>query len=142
MRLTESVQNLIDKAVRLAGGQPIKVIRATLGELTGLTPEQVQAEFSRCRVDTPAANAELTLRLEPGRMVCLSCDQEVPVKAAHQACAVCGSYRRHVVVGQQLTVDGVSVDRSRAITRRGAAPRAPARSVSLAGLYAEGDWDE
>src|SRR5690554_1070184 len=114
MHLIESVQNLIDKAVRLSGGQPIKSIRATLGELTGFTPDQVLAEFERSRVGTPAAHAELTLRLEPGRVVCLSCEQNIAVVDKDVACPTCGSYRRQIVAGNQLLVEGVSVDRSAA----------------------------
>jgi hydrogenase nickel incorporation protein HypA/HybF len=148
MLLADSVQNLIDKATRLAGGQPIKTIRATLGELTGLTPAEVQAEFGRHRGDTPAAGTELVLSLEPGRVVCLSCEQAVPVDPDSQSCATCGSYRRQVVAGQWLAVEGVSVDRSPARARRAALPRAgvpaaraSASRVALASLYAEGDWD-
>jgi hydrogenase nickel incorporation protein HypA/HybF len=149
MQPDESVQNLIDKAARLAGGQPIKTIRATLGELTGLTPDQVQAAFTRWRGDTPAADAELVLRLEPGRVVCLACDQDVPTHADDQACGACGSYRRRVVAGQLLAVEGVSVDRSPRATRRTPLPRAgettaarvAAGRAALARLHTEGDWD-
>jgi hydrogenase nickel incorporation protein HypA/HybF len=141
MHLIDNVQSLIDKAVRLAGGQPIKRIRATLGELTGFTPEQVQTQFEQCRVGTSAAGAELSLRLEPGRVVCLSCEQEVPTGADSVACTACGSYRRQVVAGQQLAVEGVSVDRSTSGSRRSARPL-PAASPSLARLSAEGDWDD
>jgi hydrogenase nickel incorporation protein HypA/HybF len=135
MDATYTVQNLIDKAVRLASGQPIKSIRATLGELTGLTPEQVRAEFDRCRLGTPAAGAELVLSFEPGRAVCLSCEQDVPIHAEGEACPDCGSYRRQIVAGQLLAVEGVSIDRSPAAARR-LAPTA------LAGLSAEGAWDD
>jgi hydrogenase nickel incorporation protein HypA/HybF len=149
MQLTESVQNLIDKAVRLAAGQPIKTIRATLGELTGLTVDQVHAAFERYRVDTLAANAMLHLQLEPARVVCLSCEQVVPTHADGQACAACGSYRRQAIAGQQLVVEGVSIDRSASVTRRTGPKRAgrvaPQESVgqpALATWPPDGDWDE
>ena len=132
MHAAESVHNLIDKAARLADGQPIKVIRATLGELTGLTPDQVLAEFERCRIDTPAEGAELALRWEPGLAVCLACEQRVPVHADGQGCRACGSYRRRVVAGQMLTVEGVSVDRSRAATKKAAASRRTTGQSALA----------
>jgi Zn finger protein HypA/HybF involved in hydrogenase expression len=125
------------------------MIRASLGELTGLTPAEVQAEFVRRRGETPAAGAELVLRLEPGRVVCLSCEQPVPLHTDGQACAACGSYRRRVVTGQMLAVEGVSIDRSPAAARRAAkaragvpVPRAALNRVSSAKLYAEEDWDE
>ena len=107
MPLAKNVRDMIDRATRLADGQSIRLIRATLGELTGLTPAEVQAEFMRRRDKTPAAGAKLVLHLEPGRAICLTCEQPVPVDKAGQACEACGSYRRRVVAGQLLTVEAV-----------------------------------
>jgi Zn finger protein HypA/HybF involved in hydrogenase expression len=134
---SNSVQNLIDKAVRLTDGQPITQIRAALGNLTGLAPEQVQAEFEQYRIGTPAANAQLDLRREPGRAVCLSCDDESPAYAVGEACPACGSQRRHVVGGQQLALEGVSVDRSRLEAKR-RPPRSSRRLTPMAQGNGEG----
>jgi Zn finger protein HypA/HybF involved in hydrogenase expression len=137
MYLRESVQNLIDKAVRLADGQPITHIRAALGDLSGLAPEQVQAEFERYRSGTPAATATLYLRREPGRVVCLSCDDESQVYTVGEACRACGSLRRHVVGGQQLALEGMSVDRNQLEAKR-RAPRSSSRRMAMAQGRQEG----
>lgn len=134
---SDSIHNLIDKAVRLADGQPITQIRATLGDLSGLVPEQVQAEFEQYRIGTPAANAKLHLRREPGRAVCLSCDDESPAYAVGESCPTCGSLRRHVVGGRQLALEGVSVDRSRPEAMR-RTPRPSSRLTPIAQGNGEG----
>lgn len=133
----DSIQTLIEKAVRLADGQPVTQIWAALGDLTGLVPEQVQAEFKQHQIGTLAANAQLHLRREPGRAVCLSCDDESPAHAKVESCPVCGSLRRHIIGGQQLTLERVSVDRSRPeSTRR--PPRASSRLTRIAQGNGEG----
>ncbi len=137
---TDNVQNLIDKAVRLADGQPITQIRARLGDLTGLAPDQVQAAFEQCRLGTPAASASLHLQREPGRVVCLACDGESLTYVEGEACPACGSVRRQVVGGHQLALEGVSVDRSTAGTRR---PKHPAsHQAALARSSVEGGFDD
>ncbi len=135
---TDSVQNLIDKAARLAEGQPIKQVRAALGALTGMAPHQVEAEFEQYRIGTPAADATLHLRSEPGRVVCLSCDFESSAYIEGEACPACGSLRRQVVGGQQLALEGVSVDRSRPRANRGPAQRS-GRQSARAEAIGEGD---
>jgi Zn finger protein HypA/HybF involved in hydrogenase expression len=134
----DGVPNLIDKAVCLADGQPIKQVRAALGALTGLAPQQVQAEFERYRIGTPAADATLHLRSEPGRVVCLSCDFESPAHTEGEACPACGSLRRQIVGGQQLALEGVSVDRSRPGPDRRPAQRS-GRRAARAQSSGEGD---
>jgi Zn finger protein HypA/HybF involved in hydrogenase expression len=138
MPLAGSVQKLIERATRLADDQPIKVIRATLGELTGLTAAEVQTEFRRRSRDTSAAGAELVLRAEEGRAVCLTCEQAVPVDGEGQACEACGSYRHQVIAGQLLKVEGVSVDRSPTAARRAGMTRPPARTAGLSGSAVAG----
>lgn len=134
---SDSVQNLIDKAVRLAEGQPIKQVRAALGALTGLAPQQVEAEFERRRIGTPAADATLHLRSEPGRVVCLSCNFESPAYTEGEACPACGSLRRQVVGGQQLALEGVSIDRSRPVAKR-RSPRSSRRLTLIVQDNGEG----
>jgi hydrogenase nickel incorporation protein HypA/HybF len=134
---SDSIHNLIDKAVRLADGQPITQIRAALGDLTGLVPEQVQVVFEQYRIGTPAANAKLHLRREPGRAVCVSCNDESPAYAVGEACPACGSLRRHVVGGQQLALEGVSIDRSQLEAKR-RAPRSSRRLTPIARGNGEG----
>jgi hydrogenase nickel insertion protein HypA len=99
MNAIESIQRLIAKAIRLADGQPIKEIHVLLGELTGLTPGQVQTAFNRQRQGTLAAEATLRIRTEPGRAVCLTCEQEWPAETLGEACQACGSSRTHMVAG-------------------------------------------
>jgi hydrogenase nickel incorporation protein HypA/HybF len=138
MHPSDSVENLIVKAVRLANGQPITQIRATLGDLTGHDPDWLRAEFERQRIGTPAANASLTVRREPGRVLCLSCEHESLTYLEGEACAACGSFRRQVVGGHQLALEGVSVERSMPSVRRQSA-RSRAASAALSRSRAEGD---
>jgi hydrogenase nickel incorporation protein HypA/HybF len=138
MHPSDSVENLIDKAVRLADGQPATQIRAALGDLTGQEPDQLRAQFERRRIGTPAANARLTLRREPGRVVCLSCEHESLTYVEGEACAACGSFRRQVVGGHQLALESVSVERSMHGVRRQTA-RSRAAGTALSRFRAEGD---
>lgn len=138
MHPSDSVENLIVKVGRLADGQPITQIRAALGDLTGQDPDQVRVQFERRRIGTPAANASLILRREPGRVVCLSCDHESLTYLEGEACAAFGSFRRQVVGGHQLALEGVSVER----TVHGVRPqtaRSRAAGAALSRSRAEGD---
>jgi hydrogenase nickel insertion protein HypA len=99
MNANESIHQLIANATRLADGQPIKEIHVLLGQVTELTPGQLQAAFNRERPGTPAAGADLHIRTEPGRAVCLTCDAEWAAQALGEACPTCDSRRTHMVAG-------------------------------------------
>ena len=109
--ISESLHELLEKAIRLAEGRPIRQINAALGELTGLSPEQVQAEFMQQRRHHPdvAAEARLQLEHEPGRALCLTCGQEGAVSIAAEACPGCGSHRRRIIAGEHLAFAGMSL---------------------------------
>ncbi len=112
MYISDSLQELLNKAGRLANGRRIRKINATLGELTGLSHEQVLAEFVHHRQHLPdgvAVEAQLELTHEAGRALCLTCGQEAPTALESPACPVCGSQRRRVIAGQHLTLDGMSL---------------------------------
>jgi hypothetical protein len=85
-----------------------------------------------------AANASLTLRREPGRTVCLSCEHESLTYVEGEACAACGSFRRQVVGGHQLALEGVNVERSMHGVRRQTYP-SKAAGAALSRSRAEGD---
>jgi hydrogenase nickel incorporation protein HypA/HybF len=108
MYATESIQKLIAKATRLADGQPIKEIHVLLGELTGLTPNQVQAAFDLARHGTLAAEAALQVRSEPGRAVCLTCEEEWAVQTLIEPCPACGSRRTHMVAGHLVHLSSLT----------------------------------
>jgi len=130
MHATESIQKLIAKATRLADGQPIKEIHVLLGELTGLTPNQVQAVFNFERRGTLAAESVLHVRSEPGRAVCLTCEEEWAVQTLRERCPACGSSRTHMVAGHlvhlsSLTFAGPGYARGQngRMSRSGSRPR-------------------
>lgn len=130
MHATESIQKLIGKATRLADGQPIKEIHVLLGELTGFTPNQVQAVFNLERHGTLAAEAVLHVRSEPGRAVCLTCEEEWAVQTLSEPCPACGSSRTHMVAGHlvhlaSLTFAGQGYARGQngRLSRSGSRPR-------------------
>jgi hydrogenase nickel incorporation protein HypA/HybF len=108
MHATESIQKLMAKATRLADGQPNKEIHVLPGELTGLTPNQVQAMFDLERHGTLAAEAALHVRSEPGRVVCLTCEQERAVQTLSAPCPACGSSRTHMVAGHLVHLSSLA----------------------------------
>jgi Zn finger protein HypA/HybF involved in hydrogenase expression len=137
MPISDSLHELLHKAIRLAEGRPIRQINAALGALTGLTPEQVQAEFVHHRRGTLAAEARLELAPEPGRALCLSCGQEAAASLPDEVCPDCGSSRRRVVAGQHLSFAGMhlmsaapSYKRAPAAARRAPVTRAARKTRS------------
>ncbi len=131
MNATESTQALIAKAARLADGQAIKHLHILLGELTGLTPAEVQAEFRRERNGTLAAGATLHIRTEPGRAVCLMCGAEWAAKTLGEACTACGSGRTHMAGGHLLHLTSLTFDgQARAGEQAGGRPTRAASAAA------------
>ncbi len=103
------VQDLIAHAVEAAGGRPLKRIHAALGELSDVSPQALNFYFEELRTRSPAADAALAIRIEPGGARCLACECEFAV-AGQEACPACGSIRWQVTAGDRLVLEAVEVE--------------------------------
>lgn len=104
------VQNLIERAAEAANGRPLQRIHVTLGQLAGVSQESLAFYYNLARPDTPAAQAELVVRTEPGRIQCRDCQRESTTETEIGQCPACGSTRLLVIRGDRLILAAIDVE--------------------------------
>ena len=123
------VQNLIASAAQAAGSREIKHIHVALGELSDVTRESLDFYFEQLRTGTPAAGANLVVRMDAARVRCLSCGAEdtgaedtgaedtgaedtgaeIAGGGARWECPACHSPRLMILSGDRLRLEAVDV---------------------------------
>ena len=76
-----------------------------VGELTGILPTVFESMFPLLIEDRPLfRDAELDLRIRPGRGLCNACENMYNVFKHEGACPACGSREKTVISGTELII--------------------------------------
>jgi hydrogenase nickel incorporation protein HypA/HybF len=83
-------------------------VHVVLGELSTITEEAVRFYWNLLSAGRPSAEARLHFRPQPGAWRCLDCAQGQGAGLAEQ-CPACGSYRLHVIGGQDCYLAAIDI---------------------------------
>ena len=104
--LLTQVQRVADEA--RAG--PVRRIVLQVGPLSGVEPQLLRRAFDVARLGGIAAEAELSIVAAPVRVRCLECGAESEASANRLLCARCGTWRTHLLSGEELVLQRVEFD--------------------------------
>jgi hydrogenase nickel incorporation protein HypA/HybF len=112
MGVTQEVLLAVLDASEKAGATRVNRVRLTIGELTEVVPDALQFAWAALTPGTLAEGAVLEIRETGGRSVCLQCGTEFDHDRFDRRCTApgCGSFATKVIVGDELTIDGVDVE--------------------------------
>lgn len=103
--LLEQVSTLA--AARQSTG--IRRITIEVGALSGVDAAQLRTAFQVLRAGSCAAGADLVIDAPEVRIRCNTCDAVSAVAPNRLLCGQCGSYRSHVVQGDELRLRRVEL---------------------------------
>lgn len=112
MGVTQEVLLAVLEASEAAGATRVNSVRVTVGELTEVVPDALQFAWAALTPGTLAEGAVLEVRETGGRSLCLQCGTEFDHDRFDRRCTApgCGSFATKVIVGDELTIDGVDVE--------------------------------
>lgn len=112
MGVTQEVLVAVLDASEAAGATKVNRVRITIGELTEVVPDALQFAWAALTPGTLAEGAVLEIRETGGRSMCLQCGAEFDHGRFDRRCTApgCGSFATKVIVGDELTIDGVDVE--------------------------------
>ena len=106
------VKGIVDTAIETArthGAQQITRLSVVLGRFTHVTEESFRFHYGIMSRDTAAADATLSIRVDPGRVMCLDCQIE-NTAMEEPVCPSCGSVRVTRSGGDQCYLESIDVD--------------------------------
>jgi len=89
--------------------EPVKAVHVTIGVTQGLIPESMQMFWEMIRPDTPLAQAELVLHVQPMVAYCPACQIERQLDAPVLFCPDCGG-PMEMIKGKELVVTSIEVE--------------------------------
>jgi len=99
-------QSALERALeemRKAGASRVSRIVLRIGRLSGVDAESLRFAFEAVRVDTPAAEAELTIEDAPAVAHCAPCEADfTPTSGPPFACPRCQAWSGTIVHGREL----------------------------------------
>ena len=102
-------RNIVAIVGEAARGRRVRRVTLEIGRLSGVLPEAIGFAFPIAAHGTPAAQAELEIRLVDGRARCADCGAEFGVPDFLAACA-CGSRRLAHIAGEELNVKSIDLE--------------------------------
>lgn len=101
---------ILERAVAHApAGTVLKRVRVRAGPMRAIDPEALQFAWRGVIVDTMHGGCELTVALEPWRLVCGACGREWESEDLYVTCS-CGSVRCRPVGGDELDLMSMDVE--------------------------------
>jgi hydrogenase nickel incorporation protein HypA/HybF len=118
------VRELIAQAVaRTPPGARVLEVQASVGRLTGVSPDAMQFYFEVLREDTLGPQARLTVRLEALHARCSGCGQQFALDELAWLCPACGGPTLVFANGDELDLRGLVVEDDDADHDRAADPQ-------------------
>lgn len=107
--ITAVEEELVSRGLR--GG--VRRVEVLVGELSGVVPEALELAFEAAKGESPLAEAELALRVEPLILWCSDCRREWHARDPFLVCDECGSVHVEVRSGRGLSVISIDVEDDR-----------------------------
>lgn len=98
-------RNLLQQVGRIAaehGAHSVSAIRLRIGPLSGVEPELLQQAFPLASAGSVADSAELIIETARVRVHCTECGADSDARLNRLLCAVCGTWKTHLLSGDEL----------------------------------------
>lgn len=93
------------------GGGKVRMIRLSVGALSGVEPPLLARAFTIARAGTLADEAELQIETPPIRVRCPDCGAETEAQVNRLVCGQCGNWRVTLTSGEELLLLSLELDR-------------------------------
>jgi hydrogenase nickel incorporation protein HypA/HybF len=103
----------VEQEARAAGAARVKAVRLRVGELSGVEPRLLESAFDWLAPGTVADGARLEIEPVPLEASCEACGRRFRVEQFHFRCPACGGDRTRAVAGEELVLEGLSVEGGR-----------------------------
>lgn len=106
-------QALVKQAVEVMtreGGQSVTRLSVSVGSLSGVDPDSLEAVFPFAAEETPCRGAAISIELVEARVFCRVCDRETDMAFPCMACRECDSSDVTLVAGRELTLESVEIE--------------------------------
>lgn len=103
-------QNLLELALKNAGGKRIVAVNLLLGEFSDERPEAIQFHWQDIAKGTHAEGAELKFRPVQAEIKCLECETVFHPEAEAVECPNCKSFRLKLLSGDEVKLDSIDVE--------------------------------
>jgi len=102
----------VKKVVAENGGftEDIRIIRVTVGRLSGVEPEALRFAFITTITDSPFALAELEITMQEPALHCRVCGSKNEVTAVKLVCPDCGSQDIEIEAGRDFLLTSIDVE--------------------------------
>jgi hydrogenase nickel incorporation protein HypA/HybF len=103
-------QNLLEIALKNAGGQRIVHVNLAIGEFSDEREEAIQFYWDDISKGTPAESAQLHFRRVEAEMRCLACETRFHPQAEAALCPNCQSHRLRLLSGADVKLESIDVE--------------------------------
>ncbi len=90
--------------------EKVTKVHVTVGPLSGVWPDALELGFDEIARQNGFINARMVVARPDARFRCAECGKEYSAESAECVCPHCGSPERHVLAGEQFTVDSIEVE--------------------------------
>jgi hydrogenase nickel incorporation protein HypA/HybF len=110
LAVCQALLTQVQRVAREARAGAVRRIVLQVGPLSGVEPQLLRRAFDVARLGGIAAEAELSIEPAPVRVRCLECGVESDATANRLLCARCGTWRTHLLSGEELVLQRVEFD--------------------------------
>jgi hydrogenase nickel incorporation protein HypA/HybF len=103
-------QNLLDIALRHAGGKRLRQVNLLIGEFSDEREEAIRFYWADLARGTAAHGAQLHFQRVEAQMQCLACETVFHPAEADALCPACGSHRLKLLSGDDVRLESIDVD--------------------------------
>ena len=106
--LVQALLDRVETEARARHASAVHRVTVRIGRMGGVEPGLFASAFALSRAGTLCEHAELDLRSEDVRWVCVACDREIPPGRA-LACPSCG-WPAEMAGGDALMLEGIELE--------------------------------
>ena len=106
-------QNILDLALKHAGGQQITGLYLTIGQLTSIVDDSVQFYWDAIAQGTLAEGAKLHFKRVPTELLCRDCQHQFKPINDNFTCPLCGSFHVKIIAGEEFYMEAIEVETPR-----------------------------
>ena len=102
-------ENILNIAIKHAGGQRITDLYLVIGQLSSIVDDSVQFYWDTISQGTLAEGATLHFKRIPTELQCLDCQHRFAPSKDNYACPKCGSLRVKITAGEEFYMESIQV---------------------------------
>lgn len=110
--IVEATLREVLKVAQEQGATKVKLVSLVLGEFSGFVDESIEFYWPIVAKDTIAAEAELRIGREAGRLECVGCGYRFPPGKKADTCPKCNSFKLSIIEGSGYQLESIEVEKN------------------------------